>query len=163
MKAFQWLNVLRWGCWGIRLWYECSCEPVSLTVWSKGRRHKDHWRDEKSHLLGYGQVEFTRGGDRERRRQIGKEGRSHRCLPHHDPLCLYRGLDVHIPLWHPSCWVCQRIRAFLHMGNARCPSMTSSDHFTPSSSSPFHHHWLLMVRLFYPFCYPYKFIWLLSL
>lgn len=82
-----------------------SCEPVTLTVWSMGRRHTGHWRDEKFHLLSLGQVgcSWVTGKERRRRRKKrqrtrNREWSGHLCLSPCPPLsCLYGGLNSQIP------------------------------------------------------------------
>lgn len=87
-----------------------SCEPVTLTVWSMGRRHRGHWRDEKFHLLSLGQVGCSWVTEKERRRWRKKRKRTrnkdwsgHLCLSWRPPSCLYGGLKLpnsRVPLCH---------------------------------------------------------------
>ena len=65
-----------------------SCESVSLTVWSEGRRHTGHWRDEKFHLLSHGHSgvimseEGKRGRARQRQKRDGeREIEKEECPP----------------------------------------------------------------------------------
>lgn len=71
-----------------------SCEPVSLIVWSEGRRHTSHWRDESSIfwvLARWGIYLWVVEKNKSRRKKNEIEQWLCCCLPHHLCSCLYGG------------------------------------------------------------------------
>lgn len=101
-------NVFGGSCGPVHRKYKCattsdnwSLEQVSLAVWSEGRRHTGHWRDEKFHLVSLGQVgDFTsnrRKREGGRKKKGGKELVAVFYLSHCLHVCLYGGLKSHAP------------------------------------------------------------------